>query len=72
LSAQFHWASNIFGQIIDRFFEKKSAVVVAWLAFTGMIFVVSAGMFGAYALGFYDGVKDGERIGGDPSASRRS
>jgi hypothetical protein len=28
-----------------------------------MILGASAGMFGAYVLGFYDGVKDGERIG---------
>jgi hypothetical protein len=41
--------------------------VVAWLAFTGMIIVISAGMFGAYAMGFYDGVKDAERL-----ASRRA
>ena len=40
------------------------------LALIGMIFVVSAGLFGAYALGFYDGVKEGERIGGHPSSRR--
>jgi hypothetical protein len=31
---------------------------------------VSAGMFRAYALGFYDGVKDGERIGHPRPAGR--
>jgi hypothetical protein len=36
--------------------------VVSWLAFAGMILVTSAGLFGAYAVGFYDGVKDGERL----------
>jgi hypothetical protein len=36
--------------------------MIEWLAFTGMILVASAGMFGGYALGFYDGVKNGERI----------
>jgi hypothetical protein len=46
--------------------------MIEWLAVAGMILVASAGMFGAYVLGFYDGVKDGERIGGHPSASRRS
>jgi hypothetical protein len=44
--------------------------VIASLALIGMIFVVSAGLFGAYALGFYDGVKEGERIGGHPSSRR--
>ena len=42
--------------------------MIEWLAFAGMILGASAGMFGAYALGFYDGVKDGELIGGHPSA----
>jgi hypothetical protein len=37
--------------------------MIEWFAFAGMILGASAGMFGAYALGFYDGVKDGERIG---------
>ncbi len=46
--------------------------MIEWLADAGMILGASAGMFGAYVLGFYDGVKDGERIGRQPSASRRS
>ena len=46
--------------------------MIEWLAFAGMILVASAGMFGVYALGFNDGVKDGERMVGHPSASRRS
>ena len=33
--------------------------MIASLAFTGMILVMSAGLFGAYALGFYDSVKEG-------------
>jgi hypothetical protein len=37
---------------------------------TGMILLVSVGLFGAYALGLYDGVKDGERMGGHPSSRR--
>jgi hypothetical protein len=37
--------------------------MIEWFAFAGMILGASAGMFGTYALGFYDGVKDGERIG---------
>jgi hypothetical protein len=37
--------------------------MIEWLALAGMILVASAGMFGGYDLGFYDGVKDGERIG---------
>ena len=36
--------------------------MIASLAFTGMILVTSAGLFGAYALGFYDGVKEGESV----------
>ena len=36
--------------------------MIEWLALAGMILVTSAGMFGGYALGFYDGVKDGERL----------
>ena len=36
--------------------------MIAWLAFAGMILVVSAGLCGAYISGFYDGVKDGERL----------
>ena len=39
--------------------------MIAILAFGGIILVVSAGLFGAYALGFYDGVKDGERLATD-------
>jgi hypothetical protein len=31
--------------------------------FAGMIVVVSAGLFGAYVSDFYDGVRDGERVG---------
>jgi hypothetical protein len=46
--------------------------MIEWLAVAGMILVASAGMFGAYVLGFYDGVKDGERMGGHPSASART
>jgi hypothetical protein len=34
--------------------------MIEWFAFAGMILGAFAGMFGAYALGFYDGVKDGE------------
>jgi hypothetical protein len=37
--------------------------MIAVFAFAGMILAVSAGLFGAYTLGFYDGVKDGERLG---------
>jgi hypothetical protein len=37
--------------------------MIEWFAFAGMILGASAGMSGAYALGFYDGVKDGEQIG---------
>jgi hypothetical protein len=44
--------------------------MIASLAFTGMILVTSAGLFGAYALGFYDGVKKGERIRGHPLSRR--
>jgi hypothetical protein len=29
----------------------------------GKIVVVSAGLFGAYVSGFYDGVRNGERMG---------
>ena len=36
--------------------------MIASLALIGMILVMSAGLFGAYVLGFYDGVKEGERI----------
>jgi hypothetical protein len=36
--------------------------MIAWLAFAGMILVVSAGLCGAYISGFYDGVKDEERL----------
>jgi hypothetical protein len=36
--------------------------MIASLAFTGMILITSGGLFGAYALGFYDSVKEGERI----------
>jgi hypothetical protein len=49
----------------------RGAVVVSWLAFAGMILVTSAGLFGAYAVGFYDGVKDGERLASRPSAAAR-
>ena len=45
--------------------------MVAWLAFTGMIFVISAGLFGAYAMGFYDGVKDAERLASRHAAAAR-
>jgi hypothetical protein len=38
---------------------------------TGMILLVSVGLFGAYALGFYDVVKEGERMRGH-SLSRRT
>ena len=44
--------------------------MIASLAFTGMILVTSAGLFGAYVLGFYDGVKEGERMRGH-ALSRR-
>jgi hypothetical protein len=44
--------------------------MIASLALIGMIFVVSAGLLGAYVLGFYDGVKEGERMGGHPSSRR--
>jgi hypothetical protein len=44
--------------------------VITWLAFAGMIFVVSTGLFGAYVLGFYDGVKDGERLAAGPDTGR--
>ena len=44
--------------------------MVASLAFTGMILVTSAGLFGAYTLGFYDVVKEGKRMGGH-ALSRR-
>ena len=37
--------------------------MVSLLAFVGMIVVVSGGLFGAYVVGFYDGVRDGERMG---------
>ena len=46
--------------------------MVASLAFAGMILVTSASVFGAYALGFYEGIKDGERMAGHPSASART
>jgi hypothetical protein len=39
--------------------------MIAIMAFGGIVLVVSAGLFGAYALGFYDGVKDGERLAAD-------
>jgi hypothetical protein len=42
--------------------SRKGKLMIAILAFGGIILVVSAGLFGAYALGFYDGVKDGERL----------
>ena len=44
--------------------------MIASLAFTGMILVTSAGLFGAYTLGFYDGVKEGEGIRGHPLSRR--
>jgi hypothetical protein len=44
--------------------------MIASLAFTGMILATSAGLLGAYALGFYDGVKEGERIRGHPLSRR--
>ena len=37
--------------------------MVGLLTFAGMIAVVSAGLFGAYVVGFYDGVRDAERMG---------
>jgi hypothetical protein len=45
--------------------EGKCEIMMAILAFGGIILVVSAGLFGAYALGFYDGVKDGKRLAAD-------
>lgn len=39
--------------------------MIAVLAFGSIILVISAGLFGAYTLGFYDGVKDGERLAAD-------
>jgi hypothetical protein len=39
--------------------------MIAVLVFGSIILVVSAGLFGAYTLGFYDGVKDGERLAAD-------
>ena len=44
--------------------------MIEWFEFAGMILGASAGMLGAYALGFYDGVKDGERIGHPRPAGR--
>jgi hypothetical protein len=44
--------------------------MIASLAFIGMILVTSAGLVGAYALGFYDGVKEGERMRGHPLSRR--
>jgi hypothetical protein len=43
--------------------------MIASLALTGMIFVVSAGLFGAYVLGFRDGIKECDDE--SPSSSRR-
>jgi hypothetical protein len=37
--------------------------MVGLLTFAGMIAVVSASLVGAYVVGFYDGVRDGERMG---------
>ena len=37
--------------------------MVGLLTFAGMVAVVSAGLFGAYVVGFYDGVRDAERMG---------
>jgi len=36
--------------------------VIEWLVFAGMVLVVTAGLCFAYISGFYDGVKDGERL----------
>ena len=36
--------------------------MVGLLTFAGMVAVVSAGLFGAYVVGFYDGVR-AERMG---------
>jgi hypothetical protein len=43
--------------------------MIASLAFTGMILVTPAGLFGAYTLGFYDGVKEGEGDTRPPSVT---
>ena len=38
--------------------------MVGLLTFAGMITVfISACLFGAYVVGYYDGVRDGERMG---------
>jgi len=48
-------------QIVDLVYQqKRRAVMIASLAFAGMILVASAGVFGAYTLGFNDGVKDSD------------
>ena len=43
--------------------------MIASLAF-GMVLVMSAGLFGAYTLSFYDSVKEGERMRGHPLSRR--
>jgi hypothetical protein len=48
--------------------DGRVRAVIAILAFAGMILAVSAGLFGAYTLGFYDGIKDGQRL--DASRAR--
>jgi hypothetical protein len=55
--------SSFSDQIIDIFKYKERQVMMAVFVFAGMIVVVTGGLFGAYTLGFYDGVKDGERLG---------
>ena len=56
---------NLFPKISFDAASRKWEIMIAILAFGGIILVVSAGLFGAYALGFYDGVKDGERLAAD-------
>jgi hypothetical protein len=46
--------------IVDMVDQQRRAVMIASLVFAGMILVASVGVFGAYALGFNDGVKDSD------------
>ena len=56
---------NLFPKMSFGAASRKWEVMIAILAFGGIVLVVSAGLFGAYTLGFYDGVKDGERLAAD-------
>jgi hypothetical protein len=67
-----HTLNLLVNCFVHKFKKNGGAEMIEWFAFAGMILGASAGMFGTYALGFYDGLKDGERIGGHPSASHRS